>query len=396
MEATTLNNIGLAYSNLREQQRALDYFNQSLLIGREVEDLNIEATTLNNIGLVYSNLGEQQRALDYYNQALPISREVENRVIEAKTLGNIAEIQYIQGNLISASQTMAQAIEKIEFLRNQIFNPQLQASFYQTIEGYYDIHINLLMELHQQKPTQQYNAQALHYSERVRARQLLTELQEANVDIQKGVDPQLLAQEKQLNQQLAAILNNQSQLLRGQYSNPEKEDLNQQINSLVTKLDEVEASIRFQSPNYAAINQPTKFTLQTEEIQQQLLNDDTLLLEYYLGNQASYLWVVSKNKVSSYKLPPKAEIEQLAQQFREDIATEGTPNPELGQKLSAMILAPAAQDLGNKRLLIVGDGILQSIPFAALPVPNPPISPSPHLPNSSNYQPRNHHPPFRL
>jgi CHAT domain-containing protein len=34
-----------------------------------------------------------------------------------------------------------------------------------------------------------------------------------------------------------------------------------------------------------------------------------------------------------------------------------------------MILAPVMNQLGNKRLLIVGDGALQSIPFAALPIP---------------------------
>ncbi len=266
---------------------------------------------------------------------------------------------------------MEQAIEKIEFLRNQIFNPQLQTSFYQTIEQYYDFQIRVLMELHQQKPTQQYNAQALHYSERVRARQLLTELQEANVDIRQGVDAELLAQEKQLNQQLTAAFENQGKLQRSDNaSTPEKEAANNQINQLLTKLDQVEATIRLKSPNYAAINQPTKFTLQTAEIQQ-LLDDDTILLEYYLSEKQSYLWVVSKNKVTSYELPPQAEIEKLAQKFRNDIAKLILTIQKSAQQLSNILLAPAAKELRNKRLLIVGDGILQSIPFAALPTANP-------------------------
>ncbi len=370
-EANTLNNIGFVYSSLGEKQEALNYYNQALPLRRAVDDRGGEATTLNNIGAVYDDLGEKEKALDYYDQALPLYRAVGDRRGEATILNNIALLQYKQGNLIAASETMQQAIEKIEFLRNQILNPQLQTSFYETVEKYYDFHINLLMELHQQNPAQQYNAQALHYSERVRARQLLTELQEASVDIKEGVDAELLAEEKQLNQQLTAALQNQGQLLRGSYSNKDAENLNNQINNLLTKLDQVEASIRLQSPAYAAINQPTKFTLQSQEIQQ-LLDDDTLLLEYYLSEKRSYLWVISKDQVSSYELPPQAEIEQLAQQFRNDIASETENKPELGQQLSKILLAPAAQELGNKRLLIVGDGTLQSIPFAALPLPNSP------------------------
>ncbi len=61
--ATTLNNIGFVYSDLGDKQTALDYFNQSLPLRRQVGDIAGEARTLNNIGLVYSDLGDKQQAL---------------------------------------------------------------------------------------------------------------------------------------------------------------------------------------------------------------------------------------------------------------------------------------------------------------------------------------------
>jgi tetratricopeptide (TPR) repeat protein len=62
-EATTLNNIGLLYSELGEKQKALEYYSQSLPLRRATGNRRGEATTLNNIGLVYSELGEKQKAL---------------------------------------------------------------------------------------------------------------------------------------------------------------------------------------------------------------------------------------------------------------------------------------------------------------------------------------------
>ena len=64
-EATTLNNIGQVYSDLGENQKALQFYNQALLILRAVGDRRGEATTLHNIGQVYSDLGENQKALQF-------------------------------------------------------------------------------------------------------------------------------------------------------------------------------------------------------------------------------------------------------------------------------------------------------------------------------------------
>src|ERR1017187_10506456 len=88
-EAATLNNIGNVYADLGENQKALDYHSQALTLGRAAGDRAGEAGTLNNIGGVYSDLGEKQKALDYHNQALQLWRAVGDRAGEARTLGNI-------------------------------------------------------------------------------------------------------------------------------------------------------------------------------------------------------------------------------------------------------------------------------------------------------------------
>jgi CHAT domain-containing protein len=111
-------------------------------------------------------------------------------------------------------------------------------------------------------------------------------------------------------------------------------------------------------------------------------------LEYALGEERSYLWAVSTTGLVSFELPARSVIEEATLRLRDHLIKTGSHAPgetpkqrrqRLAQAeqayrtqaaaLSRMLLAPAASRLGTKRLLIVGDGALQYLPFAALPAP---------------------------
>jgi CHAT domain-containing protein len=352
-----------------------------------------EATTLNYIGRVYSDLAEKQKALEFYNQSLPLSRAVGNKAGEAANLGNIASVERKRGNLNEALTQIQAAIKIIEELRTKIASQQLCASYFATVQGYYQFYIDLLMQLHKTKPSKGYDALALHISERSKARSLLELLAEANVNIGAGADPRLREQERNLQQQLNAAEQSRIKLLEGSYTEKQLTEIKQRIENLITQLDQVQAQIRVKSPAYAAISQPGAFTLTLPQIQQQVLDDDTLLLTYSLGKERSYLWAVTKTGFTSYELPKRADIEAAAKEFRQVLTDANPDESEIATsaaKLSQLILTPVANQLGNKRLLVVSDGILQYIPFAALPVPansqptpSLPASPPPRVPASS-------------
>ncbi|NES21763.1 MAG: tetratricopeptide repeat protein [Symploca sp. SIO3E6] len=380
-EANTLNNLGLVYDDLGEKQKALEFYNQALPLRRAVGDRGGEATTLTNLGAVYSDLGEKYKALEFVNQALPLLRAVGDLGGEATTLSNVAFLQRSQGNLTEALTVMDSAITIVEELRTKIGSQELRTSYFASKQNYYEFYIDLLMQLHQQNPNQGYDATALHASERSRARSLLELLTEANADIRQGVEPQLVEQERILQQQLDAIEKRRVELFSGNYTKEQATAIEQEREQLLSQYQEIQTKIRTTSPRYAALTQPEPLTL--TEIQQQVLDDDTLLLQYSLGRERSYLWAVSKTGISSYELPPRAEIETAAKQFYELLKTPGfqledtrgtigvenvQANKSVSQ-LSQMLLAPVAEQLGNKRLLIVSDGALQYIPFSALALP---------------------------
>ncbi|WP_445632399.1 CHAT domain-containing protein [Nostoc sp. DSM 114161] len=367
-EARTLNNIGNLYLKIGEEQKALDYLQQSLPLFKSTENKLGLAANLINIGLIYSDLGEQPKALDYYQQSLSLYQKVGNRGGEALTFYNMASAQRKQGNLNAALNQIKIVINIVEDLRTKINSQELRASYFATVQNYYQFYIDLLMQLHKQEPSKGYDALALQTSERARARSLLELLTEAKADIRQGVEPKLLSQERDLQKQLDVLEKRRIQLLGGNYTQAQVEDLEKENEAVLEQYQQVQIKIRTTSPHYAALTQPQPLSL--AQIQQQVLDENTLLLEYSLGENRSYLWAVTNKSITSYELPKRPEIEAIVKKLRQEITTPYLKHSPSIDALSKIILAPVAPQLENKRLVVVSDGALQYVPFAALTKPN--------------------------
>ncbi|MEG4009161.1 CHAT domain-containing protein [Microcoleus sp. Pol11C1] len=372
-EALTLTSIGNLYADLGEKQKALEYYSQSLPLFRAVGDRRGEAATLNNIGNVYAELGEKQKALEYYSQSLPLSRATGDRAGEAITLFHIAYVKRNQNNLTEALNDIESSIKIIENLRTKIASPELRSSYFATVQNYYEFYIDLLMQLHKTNPKSGYDTKALEASERSRARSLLELLQESNANIREGIDPNLLQQEKSLQQQLDAIEKQRIEAISSPNLNPTQiDEIDKQRLALLEQNQQIQAQIRTASPRYAALTQPQPLT--RPEIQKLILDENTILLQYSLGKDRSYLWVVSQKGLTSYELPKQVDLETAARNFRDAITSPTQRNipqkvTQASANLSQVILQPAAAQLANKRLLIVPDGVLHYTPFPALTLP---------------------------
>ncbi len=359
-------------------QEAIRKLAEALKIYHNLGDQKHESYILLGIGNIYDRLGEKQQALTYYNQALPLRRAVGDRRGEANTLFNLAWLKHSQGNLQESLSSIEDAIKIVENLRTKVVSQDLRASYFATVQGYYEFYINLLMELHQQHPTQGYDVKAFETSDRSRARSLIELLTEARAKITTGVDPQLLAQEQDIKSRIDAFEKNSQKILNGNYTPEQKAKLQQQEINLSQQYNTIRDQIRISSPAYAHLKYPDPITL--ADVQQKILDDHTVLLQYSLGSDRSYLWLVTKTEISSYELPKKSDIEKVAQEFI-DTLTAGTTRSftklvmKSSSDLSNVILKPVAEKLGNKRLLIIPDGGLQYTPFSALTIPDKPTIP---------------------
>ena len=412
-QALSLQALGAAYHEMGDERRALELLDQALTMRRTLNDRRGEAITLTSLGNVWAALGETQKAQDYLSQALPLHRAVANRSLEAETLLGLARAKYELGDAIEARTLLNQSLQLTESIRAKAPGQELRASYFATVQRRYELGIDLLMRMHQERHAKgaegaegadganEQNLAALELSERARARSLLELLTESNADIRQGVDPALLQKERALQQRLNARAEAQTRFLSGKHTPDQATAVAAEITELSTQLNNARTQIHQTSPHYAALTQPQP--LKAVEIQK-LLDEDTLLLEFSLGEKNSYLWMVSPTAVVSHRLPPRAEIETAARKVYE-LLTARQPQPGLTEAqqlervktaeaefplqaaaLGQMLLAPVAAQLGNKRLVIVASGVLEYLPFVMLPMAGDRSSVTGHQPLIANHE----------
>lgn len=411
-EAYALTRLGQIYASAGDFQKALDSYSESLQILHSVGDRSAEANALMRTGELYEDMHAMDKAADYYNKAIEITKEIHflpeaSRPLRAlarirrnsgeldkadallqeslslsRTLGDAqgeAETQYElsclslqKGEPDTARSSIDEALQILESIRGKIASQELRASFLGTVRDVYETDIEILMALQKLQPSEGFDALAFRAAESAHARSLLELLTESRVDFRQGIDPALLQREKELQELLQGKLSRQMKLLGAKNSNASVR-MAQEIETLTAELEQVRGRIRVSSPRYAELTQPEP--LPVSEIQK-LLDPETVLLEFVLGKTQSYVWALTDRSLKTFVLPGRQQIEDVTRELYQRLAAKEQQDAirkESG-KLSQLLLGPVLPELNRKRLLIVADGALEYIPFAALPDPvNPEV-----------------------
>jgi len=381
-----LREIGLVYDKRGDYVAALDYYRQSLALTDPEKDPRESAYTLDYIGRIQERSGENQKALENYERALKLNRAVQDQYGETMTLFGLARIHNELGEFKSARTYIESALKISEMVRSKLANQDLRASYFASVRDQFELYTEVLMRLHDKLPLGGYDVVAFEVSERARARSLLETLSESKTDIRQGVDEALLKSERELFHEVNARAERRVQLVVARSAPSELAAVEKELEALTIQHQQVLGQIRASSPRYAELVQPSPLTAET--IQRDVLDPNTVLLEYLLGEQRSWLWVVTTNSLKTFALPPRSEIETGVRRFYTLLTERNRTIPNETSKerstrwaaadaeykdaagnLSRIILGPAAGDLGSKRLVIVADGALHYLPFSALPDP---------------------------
>jgi CHAT domain-containing protein len=302
---------------------------------------------LSGIRLRQASIAE---ALTLAANAVAVARDGGLRLVETDALVALARAESASGALDAAREHATAAVGLAESVRSTVAGPDLRTAIVRGKYAVYDVLVDVLMRLHRQRPADGFDRQAFGVSERARARTLLDLIAESRSNIREGVDPVLLSREQTLRAQLTLRRN----------------DSDDGVQGLLIQFRELQNEIRARNPRYSALVEPPLADLDT--VQRELLDRDTTLVEYALGEERSYAWIVDATTVTSHELPPRARIDALARRAHDALSRAQAPDVRVAlQELSDAIVRPLGARVAGKRLAIVTEGTLQYIPFAALP-----------------------------
>jgi CHAT domain-containing protein/Tfp pilus assembly protein PilF len=376
----SLNNLGKLALERKALGKAEEYFRLALEIRQRQSPASLAvADSLYNLGQVALELRDLGKAEDYCRQAVAIrSKLAPESKEQAESLASLARMVERKGELDLAAQLYEQALKALEGQTAQMgAAEEVRADFRAQHGKYYRGYIDLLVR--QGRPRL-----AFDVLERSIAQTLLETLAASNIDIHRGADPRLLEKERSLQADIKAKSNRRVRLFAENHSSEQIKAVEKEISNLTAEYQDVEAQIRSSNPAFAALTHPR--ALSASEVQEKLLDTDTLLLEYSLGEERSHVFVVSADSLEVVELPKRAVIENEAQRVY-DLLTERNRQKEdetyaakaariaraeaeysiAVDQLSKTILEPIEARFTRTRLVIVGDGALYYVPFAALP-----------------------------
>ncbi len=349
-----------------EQERAEALFRQALAIQEAVAPTSHErAATLNGLGRVAAVRGDPAAAQRHHQTALELLSEVPGSLPEAAAHHGLATAAARQGHPRRALEHFQHALEALEAQSRRIGgSSETQASFGASYTHYYREALELALRLGE-------TPLAFHLLERSRARGLSALLAERDLLFASDIPAELDRRRRRLNAEHDRLLGQ----LSGSAADSDEAariELRRQLDDVRRRQREARAEVRAASPRLAALQYPEPLDLAAAR---RALDPGTLLLSYSIGEASGHLFLLGPGprEVRVHPLPiGRQELAGDVQRFRDAIRQSRDAGRVRRQaaRLSELLLAPAAEPIGRaRRLMILADGPLHLLPFAALADP---------------------------
>lgn len=423
--AVTLAALGGLYFRIGDTERALETLRSAIAEQERVGDSQGQASTLRVAGNAAATLGRHADALDYLRRSAQIdgnpnsvartgvliagemralgdlpgaeaelarALQSKNPLVHANALEERARLRLAQGqpdagiadlraadtaylalglefNRIETNTTLSQvllarqdvagaaaaadeAVAIVSRIRVKSTNPEWRARFLSA--RYSPFEARIAVDLATPGDREDASWHAFRTAETVRARSLADELAVRPAQPDSAAAPQ-----DELSTQLTSL---QVRL----ETRMQRQDMDEEeIAGLRRAIEETRAKAEAQRAGVAAGESQLPASLAAVRAQ---LPPDTAVLAYFVGDAASHGWLLSRTELRHATLPGRAELQRAIEREVAALRSAGKTAPA-GRPLGAMLLGRLFDGVRETHLLVLPDGPLNGVPFAALSIP---------------------------
>ncbi|MGB4967342.1 MAG: tetratricopeptide repeat protein, partial [Candidatus Saccharimonadales bacterium] len=379
--ATSLNNLASLLQAQGKLAEAEPLYRRALAISEKALGLEHPDTArnFNNLATVLQGQGKLAEAEELYHRALAIIEQTNVLQIRLLSNANLGFLFIQRRQLKEAVPHFRRAVEVLDqlFANTQGLSEETRHTFLGQYAYIYREYLELLLHLHEHDAKAGYDREFLAVASRNQSR-IFSELLRQGKVRAFSQEPAFIAlrdrRESLLNQLLTLREQRATLLISAPNVVDRKAALSQQINALSTDLGRVEAQLQRDYPRYLELIQPAPVTV--EQLQQSLLQPNEVLLTFVLLPEKTVLLAVSRDRFSLQTVSIGRDaltqrIHTLRKGLRLDdqggIITLSQLDPSELHALYRDLIAPIEPQLGEgKRLLIVADGPLYSLPLELL------------------------------
>jgi CHAT domain-containing protein/tetratricopeptide (TPR) repeat protein len=372
-QITTLIRVGELLFEFKAFEKSLKIFFLANQLQQRFQYTNEACRIYLGLAQAYRELGEFSLSQNYYEQARAAALKSRQSDYLWRTRLGLAQLFERQQKFKAALDEYREGIRLVETMREKIHLPGQRTGYFEKTIPLYENFIRLLLQTNLTDSTRV--REAFHYMERFRARSFLENSQVQNYFHSVKMDSMLVRRrffEQELFQVLAEIEQNSRQHTA---NDSLRIRLFRERNELETWLQIVDIEIAAETRPFRLPVDQLNSVLVLEEIQTALKAPDLVILEYFLSDPYSFVWVISKNQFAIYQIAPKQKILEQLQillpsiSYPEKRFEDFVEKPS--QRLYKMLVEPVAPQLKpNQELLIIPDGELSYLPFELLRLPD--------------------------
>jgi CHAT domain-containing protein/Tfp pilus assembly protein PilF len=398
LEAWAIGELATTYFQQgRETAQALELFDQSIGMFAELGDVRNEvifqgnrASLLRNLGryeealsinlelesrlqaiegqppnpIITKNIGDCLAALERfeeaetrYRQAIAMAEDSGERKAQWQAAWGLAKMYRRQGRLAETEAAFADALGVIETLRGTLRLESFKTDFFENKIEVYENYVDFLVTDSSGPGAE---ARAFEIAERARARAFLDTLAETRANLHETLPAEIIQAEEELLGEIAEIQ------ARIQHAGTSAESRGQ-LESAEGELEALYLRVRQEQPHFRDLRYPQPADLAAI---QQALRPAERLVQYFLAEPRSHVWIVSPDQIRWRALPSRSEIDEAVRAAYGRMVDPAREPREL-ERLADWLIAPVADlDETGISLLIVPSGSLYYFPLDLLPFGN--------------------------